>query len=125
MSSTGALTLPDIPERLLVVGGGYVGAELGQVYATLGSRVTMVEMMDRLMAGADPDLVKPLAESLGRLFEGIHLKTRVKGVEEKGDGVEVTFEGELKKSMRFDRILVRWEGVPIPATSDWRRRRSK
>ncbi len=107
MSSTGALALPDIPERLLVVGGGYVGVELGSVYASLGSKVTLVEMADRLMAGADKDLIKPLLEKLEESFEAIHTQTKVSSIEEQDDGVDVTFEGGPERSeQRFDRVLV-------------------
>ncbi len=107
MNSTGALELPDIPERLLVLGGGYVGLELGSVYATLGSRVTVVEMMDRLLAGVDTDLVKPLQRRLDNLFDAILLNTKVSGVQEQENGVAVTFEGDVAESRQtFDRILV-------------------
>jgi dihydrolipoamide dehydrogenase len=107
MSSTGALELPDIPETLLVVGGGYVGVELGSVYASLGSQVTLVEMADRLMAGADKDLVKPLLKKLEESFEAIHTETKVSSMEEEDDGVKVTFEGGPEESeQRFDRVLV-------------------
>jgi dihydrolipoamide dehydrogenase len=77
MDSTAALALPDIPETLLVVGGGYVGLELGTVYATLGSRVTLVEMTEGLVPGLDRDLVEPLARRLASDFEAIHLQTKV------------------------------------------------
>lgn len=107
MDSTGALALAEVPEKLLVVGGGYVGVELGSVYASLGSRVTVVEMADRLMVGADPDLVKPLWQELETRFEGIHCNTKVKTVEEKGNSVAVELEGDVSDSMQnFDRVLV-------------------
>lgn len=107
MDSTGALTLEDIPERLLVVGGGYVGLELGQVYARLGSRVTLVEAADRLLPGADRDLVKPLAARLDRDFAEIRLETGVAGLEEKEDGVEATLDGGGRAAKAtFDRVLV-------------------
>jgi dihydrolipoamide dehydrogenase len=77
MDSRKALDLTDIPEKLLVVGGGYVGLELGMVYATLGSQVTLVEMTDRLMPNADADLVKPLARAVHELFAAVYLKTKV------------------------------------------------
>ena len=77
MGSTGALSLADIPPRLLVVGGGYVGLELGTVYAALGSQITLVETMDRLLPGVDQDLVEPLHRKLKGIFAGIHLKTKV------------------------------------------------
>jgi len=107
MGSSGALALADIPERLLVVGGGYVGVELGSVYASLGSRVTVVEWLDRLMMGADRDLVHVLQRKLEDLFEGIHYKTKVKFLEERGDKVHVTLEGEVEPAGQiFDRVLI-------------------
>ena len=104
MDSTAALEVPDIPERLLVIGGGYIGLELGQVYAALGSRVTVVEMTDGLLPGADRDLVQPLARRCEKLFATIHLKSRVTTLKESGSGVEVSIEGQASQS--FDRVLV-------------------
>jgi dihydrolipoamide dehydrogenase len=104
MDSTAALELPDIPERLLVIGGGYIGLELGQVYAALGSRVTVVEMTDGLLPGADRDLVQPLARRCEKLFAAIHLKSRVTTLKESGSSVEVSIEGQATQS--FDRVLV-------------------
>lgn len=107
MDSTGALELPDIPERLLVVGGGYVGLEIGSVYASLGSRVTLVEFNGRLMRGIDSDLAKPLLTRLNDLFDAIHYHTSVTSLAEDESGVDVTFEGEIEnKQQRFDRVLV-------------------
>ncbi len=107
MSSTGALELHDVPERLLVVGGGYVGLELGSVYAALGGRVTVVEMMDRLIAQSDEDLARPLVRRIGEAFEAVYTGTKVAAMEEDASGVEVTFEGEIgEKDQRFDRVLV-------------------
>lgn len=107
MNSTGALALADIPERLLVVGGGYVGVELGSFYASLGSRVTVVEGNDRLMTGADADLVQPLVRHLSDLFEAVHTKTRVSELVEHEDSVEVALEGAGGGSNQvFDRVLV-------------------
>jgi dihydrolipoamide dehydrogenase len=107
MSSTAALALADVPTRLLVVGGGYVGVELGSVYASLGSEVTMVEGGARVMAGADQDLVTPLVARLRGLFKAIHTRTLVKELKELGDGVEVVFEGEVDEPRQtFDRVLV-------------------
>lgn len=107
MDSTGALELVDIPEKLLVVGGGYVGAEMGSVYATLGSKVTMVEMHHRLMPGADGDLVEPLAKKLKSLFHAIHHKTKVKSLLEHDDYVEAELEGEVEEpKQKFDRVLI-------------------
>ncbi len=107
MSSSGALDLIDIPERLLVVGGGYVGAELGSVYASLGSRVDLVEAGGRLMPGADEELVKILAEALAGIFENIHYNTSVREMEETENEVRVVFEGDVeKKDATYDRVLV-------------------
>jgi alkyl hydroperoxide reductase subunit AhpF len=89
------------------VGGGYVGLELGSVYAALGSRVTLVEMTDRLMGGTDPDLVEPLHRRLDELFEDIRLETRVVGTEEREDEVTVRLEnGDGSEETTFDWVLV-------------------
>jgi dihydrolipoamide dehydrogenase len=107
MSSSGALALADIPETLLVVGGGYVGVELGSVYASFGSQVTMVEWQERLICGADQDLVQPLAFRLKGLFKAIHNKVRVKELQEFNDRVEASLEGEVDQpSQTFHRVLV-------------------
>lgn len=107
MTSTGALELAEIPDTLLVVGGGYVGLELGSVYASLGSRVTLVEMADALLPGADPDLVKPLRRRLDDQFEAVRLQTRIEHMEEDDDGVAVSFAaGGEDLPQRFDRVLV-------------------
>jgi len=108
LDSTTALDLPEVPPRLLVVGGGYIGLELGSVYAALGSRVTVVEMLGGLLPGVDPDLVRPLARKLGKEFEAIHLETKVVEVKETSKGLEVTFEGERgnPKPAVFDAVLV-------------------
>ncbi|UCF90639.1 MAG: dihydrolipoyl dehydrogenase [Desulfobacterales bacterium] len=107
MSSTGALALTDIPESLLVLGGGYVGLELGTVYAGLGSRVSLVEVEDRLLPGVDQDLVKPLHQRLQATFAGLHLNTKVSALKENANNVEVTLEGDVETPQRtFDRVLV-------------------
>lgn len=107
MDSTGALELADIPGRLLIVGGGYVGLEIGSVYASLGSRVTVVEVNGRLMRGIDADLAQPLLTRLDTLFESIHYRTKVVSFDEHDDHVDVTFEGEIDpKNQSFDRVLV-------------------
>lgn len=107
MDSTGALELADIPKRLLVVGGGFVGLELGSVYASLGSRVVLVEGDGQLMRGIDQDLSRPLLDRLKELFESIHYKTLIDSAREDESGVTVTFRGEIeKKEQRFDRVLV-------------------
>ena len=110
MDSTAALALADVPESLLVVGGGYIGLELGTVYSALGSRVSVVEMTDRLLPGADTNLVKPLAKRLGQEFEAVYLDTKVAAIAPREDSVEVTFEGQAvspgEEVKRFDRVLV-------------------
>ena len=108
MDSTGALELKDIPESLLVVGGGYIGLEMGSVYANLGSKVSVVELMDGLLMGADRDLVRPLHKRMEGLFEKrIYLNTKVGSMAEVDNQVEVTFEGPGKYGHeRFDRVLV-------------------
>ncbi|HJV55089.1 MAG TPA: NAD(P)/FAD-dependent oxidoreductase, partial [Methylomirabilota bacterium] len=104
MDSTAALELPEIPERLLVIGGGYIGLELGTVYATLGSRVTLVEMTEGLLPGVDRDLVQPLQRRVDKLFAAIHLRTKVTGLREAGDRIEAVLEGQ--GTQPFDRVLV-------------------
>jgi dihydrolipoamide dehydrogenase len=104
MDSTSALELPDIPERLLVIGGGYIGLELGTVYATLGSRVTLVEMTDGLLPGVDRDLVQPLQRRVDKIFAAIHLGTKVAAIRETGAQVEADLAG--RGTERFDRVLV-------------------
>jgi dihydrolipoamide dehydrogenase len=107
MSSTGALLLADVPASLLILGGGYVGLELGTVYAALGSRVTLVELQDRLLPGVDRDLVEPLQRRLEGIFEAIRLRTRVTRLQEDEAGVTVGLEGEgAPPEQRFDRVLV-------------------
>ena len=108
MDSTGALALKDIPESLLVIGGGYIGLEMGSVYAGLGSKVTIVELMDGLIPGADRDLIKPLAKRIEKMCDGrVYLNTKVGSIAESGDKIEVTFEGPGKFGHeQFDRVLV-------------------
>jgi dihydrolipoyl dehydrogenase len=110
MDSTAALELPDVPKSLLVVGGGYIGLELGSVYAALGSKVTVVEMTDGLLPGADRDLVNILAKRIESICAAVLLNTKVAAVKEVKDGLSVTFEGKLPEGMAkeqtFDRVLV-------------------
>jgi dihydrolipoyl dehydrogenase len=103
MDSTGALDLADVPERLLVIGGGIIGLEMATVYDRLGSRVTVVELLDQLIPGCDPDLVKPLQKRISGRYKAIHLGTSVTAVEAKKDGLEVKFGDNTET---FDRILV-------------------
>ncbi len=108
IDSTGALELADIPGSLLVIGGGYIGLEMGTVYAHLGSQVSIVELTDGLLPGADRDLVRPLQQHLKELTQDrIYLNTRVGSVGDRGDQVEVAFEGPGKYGVqRYDRVLV-------------------
>ena len=107
MDSTGALDLPDIPQRLLVVGGGYIGLELGTVYQALGSDVTLVEALPRLLNGADPDLVRPLQQRLHKRFKAIRLNTTVEKLDTRTDGIAATITGPDGGTTEvFDRVLV-------------------
>jgi len=108
MDSTGALSLEDIPGTLLVVGGGYIGLELGSVYAALGTRVTVVEMLPGLLPGADRDLVLPLHKRLEKMFEAILLNTTVAAVKDEGNGIRATLKGQDGNAQEkvFDRVLV-------------------
>jgi dihydrolipoamide dehydrogenase len=108
LDSTTALELPDVPKRLLVVGGGYIGLELGTVYGALGSKVTVVEMTDGLLPGADRDLAAVVAKRMEMYAESILLETKVTGVKDDKKGLSVTFEGKNAPTgaQIFDRVLV-------------------
>lgn len=107
MDSTAALELPDIPGRLLVVGGGYIGLELGTVYQALGSEVTVVETLPRLLNGADPDLVRPLHQRMQRRFNAIRLNTTIEKLDPRKEGIAATFTGpDGNDTDVFDRVLV-------------------
>jgi dihydrolipoamide dehydrogenase len=107
IDSTDALELKSIPKRLLVVGGGYIGLEMGSVYAALGSQVTIVEMMKDILPGVDRDLVRPLHHRIKNQFEAILLNTKVKDFESKGSKVSVTFESESGiEQKEFDQALI-------------------
>ena len=107
MDSTDALLLKDVPKKLLVVGGGIIGLEMACVYDGLGSEVTVVELLDQLMPGADPDLVRPLATRLNKRYAGIHLKVKVSKIEATKEGLKATFEGEKAPEPQvYDRVLV-------------------
>ncbi len=107
MDSTGGLELSEIPETLLVVGGGYIGLEMGTVYAALGSQVTVVELTDGLLPGVDRDLVRPLQKRLKKSLAAIYLKTKVVGMKEVEEQIDVEFDGLVEESrQRFDRVLV-------------------
>jgi dihydrolipoamide dehydrogenase len=105
LTSTSALELKEVPERLLVVGGGYIGLEMGTIYSSLGSQVSVVEMTGDLLTGVDPDLVRPLFARLKSQFHNIYLNTKVVSCELKDNRIEVQFEGDVKTSS-YDRILV-------------------
>jgi len=106
MDSTAALALEEVPASLLVVGGGYIGLELGTVYAALGTKVTCVEMTGELMPGADRDLVKILTRRLRKAFAATHLDTVVTALEETPDGMRARFQGKGPDAGVFDRVLV-------------------
>jgi dihydrolipoamide dehydrogenase len=108
MDSTSALDLRDVPGSLLVIGGGYIGLELGTVYAALGSKVSVVEMLPGLLPGADRDLVLPLHKRVEKSFESIMLNTTVSSMKLEANGIRVTFDGaEVKdKEKVFDKVLV-------------------
>ncbi len=115
MDSTDALELACIPERLLVMGGGYIGVELGQAYAILGSAVSVVEMKAALLPGMEARLVKPLSERIGRQFERVMLSTRVAGMKEENGRITVTFEnsGGEQFAESYDRVLVAVGRKPV------------
>ncbi|HEX5628508.1 MAG TPA: FAD-dependent oxidoreductase, partial [Usitatibacteraceae bacterium] len=111
MDSTGALELKDVPKRLLVIGGGIIGLEMATVYDALGSKVTVVEFMDRLIPGADPDIVKPLAKRIEKRYEKILVKTKVAKLEALPEGLRATFENAdgspgAPGPQVFDRVLL-------------------
>ncbi|MEA3404602.1 MAG: dihydrolipoyl dehydrogenase [Pseudomonadota bacterium] len=107
MDSTGALALEEIPERLLVIGGGIIGLEMAQVYDSLGSKITVVELGDTIIPGADKDISKPLLKSIKKKYENVFLKSKVTNVEAKEEGLLVTFEGKnCPETDMFDRVLV-------------------
>lgn len=107
LDSTTALELASIPKTLLVVGGGYIGLEMGQVYAGLGSKVTVIEALDRILVNADEDLVRPLEARLKKQFEAIHVGAKLEGAKPTGAGVEVTFsKGGEKQKLVFEKVLV-------------------
>jgi dihydrolipoamide dehydrogenase len=107
MDSTDALDLADTPKKLLVVGGGIIGLEMACVFDALGSEVTVVELMDQLMPGADPDLVRPLQQRLSKRYAGIHLKVKVSKIEAAKEGLVATFEGDkAPQPQTYDRVLV-------------------
>ncbi|HEV8645873.1 MAG TPA: dihydrolipoyl dehydrogenase [Burkholderiales bacterium] len=107
MDSTSALELEDVPKRLLVIGGGIIGLEMATVYDAIGSKVTVVELLDGLIPGADRDLIRPLHKRIEKRYEGIYLKTKVTKLEVQKDGLKATFEGEgAPKPQIYDRVLL-------------------
>jgi dihydrolipoamide dehydrogenase len=107
MDSTGALLLPDVPKRMLVIGGGYIGLEIGSVYAALGAKITVVEALENILALADRDLVVPLEKKLRGEFEAIYTNTKVLKLDPTAEGIVVTLEGaDAPASLTFDRVLV-------------------
>ncbi len=105
--STAALELRFTPTRMLILGGGIIGLEMATVYRALGAEITVIEMMDQLMPGADPDIVAPLAKRLGKLYDKILLKTKVTAVKAQSDGLAVSYEGpDGAKTEIFDAMLV-------------------
>jgi dihydrolipoamide dehydrogenase len=113
MDSTDALELEDVPERLLVIGGGIIGLEMASVYQGLGSEVTVVELTAQLMPGTDKDLVRPLQKRINARYAGIFVNTKVTSVEAADDGLHVSFEGsKIPENTVFDRLLVATGRVP-------------
>ena len=112
VDSTGALQLASVPKRMLVIGGGIIGLEMGTVYDALGSKVSVVEFTDGLIQGCDRDLVRPLQKRMEKRFEAIMLNTKVANIEAKKDGIHVSFEGvngntDAPKGVEvYDRVLV-------------------
>ncbi len=107
IDSTGALQLQDVPKRMLIIGGGIIGLEMATVYDALGSKITVVELMDQLMPGADKDLVKPLHKRIEKRYEAIYLKTKVSKIEALKNGLKVHFEGEqAPEPQLYDRVLM-------------------
>ena len=107
IDSTGALELEDIPKRMLIIGGGIIGLEMATIYDAFGSKVSVVEMKDQLISGADKDLIKPLYRRIKKRYEAIYLKTKVSEINPQKGGLEVTFEGEESPGTQtYDRILV-------------------
>jgi dihydrolipoamide dehydrogenase len=107
IDSTGALALQDIPKRLLILGGGIIGLEMATVYDALGSKISVVELMDQLIPGADKDMVKPLHTRIAKRYEAIYLKTKVTQIEALPEGLRVTFEGEqAPEPQLYDRVLM-------------------
>ncbi len=113
MDSAGALEFPDIPGTLLILGGGYIALELGSVYASLGSRVTLAVRSERLIRGADPDLAAPLVRRVEKIFDRFHYDTEIKALAEDVSGVTVKFDGKTENwEQTFDRVLIAIGRIP-------------
>lgn len=107
IDSTGALLLQDIPERMLIIGGGIIGLEMGTVYDALGSKISVVELADGLIPGADRDLMRPLHKRIEKRYEAIYLKTKVTKIEAREEGLNITFEGDnAPQPQLYDRVLL-------------------
>ena len=107
MDSTDALTLQSIPKSMLVIGGGIIGLEMATVYHSLGTKITVVELADSLIPGADKDIVRPLQKRLKKQYEGIHLKTKVVALSAEKNGLKAEFDGDSKpKSFIYEKVLV-------------------
>jgi dihydrolipoamide dehydrogenase len=107
IDSTGALALQDVPKRMLIIGGGIIGLEMATVYDALGSKISVVELADNLIPGADRDLVRPLATRIGQRYQAIYLKTKVTKIEAQKNGLKITFEGEqAPEPQLYDRVLL-------------------
>ncbi|CAH1904026.1 Dihydrolipoamide dehydrogenase of pyruvate dehydrogenase complex [Candidatus Nitrotoga sp. HW29] len=107
IDSTGALQLQDIPERMLIIGGGIIGLEMGTVYDALGSKISVVELADGLIPGADRDLIRPLHKRIEKRYEAIYLKTKVTKIEARTEGLNITFEGDnAPQPQLYDRVLL-------------------
>ena len=117
MDSTDALTLEDVPEKLLVIGGGIIGLEMATVYAALGSEITIVEMQDQIIPGCDKDLVRPLMQRIKKKYDSILLSTSVESIVAQNDGLQVTFSGDHAEQ-RFDKVLVAVGRTPNGLTID-------
>ena len=107
IDSTGALAMKDIPRRMLIIGGGIIGLEMATVYDALGSKISVVELMDQLIPGADKDMVKPLHARIAKKYEAIHLKTKVTKIEPLPEGLRVSFEGDAAPEPQvYDKVLM-------------------
>ena len=107
LDSTSALELQDIPKRLLVIGGGIIGLEMATVYDAIGSKITVVELLDGLIPGADRDIIRPLHKRIEKRYEGVYLKTKVSKIEATKEGLKATFEGEgAPQPQVYDRVLL-------------------